>query len=87
VTPTPSPGPPGKTFTISRFESDPLYEFIVAGDQTADLPTSCSICLNNHTYVLEKTEFSFGGTHCDLQSHVDVSTIAKVGDSFTSGAC
>jgi C1A family cysteine protease len=86
-TPGPGPAPPTKTFIIARFEDDPQYEFVVAGDVTKDLPSSCSICLHNHTYVLEKTTYSFGSTHCDIQSHIDVRTIAKAGDTFSGGAC
>jgi tripeptidyl-peptidase-1 len=86
--PAPTPAPkPGKTFTIARLEAEPLYEFVVSGDQTASLPASTSICLNAKTYVLEKSTYSFQVTHCDLQSHVSVATIAKVGDTFTVGAC
>ena len=49
----PAPSPSGATFTISRFEDDPLYEFLVTGDQTEALPSHCSICLHNKTYVLK----------------------------------
>jgi C1A family cysteine protease len=83
----PAPSPSGASFTISRFEDDPLYEFLVTGDQTEALPSHCSICLHNKTYVLEETRYAFSATHCDLQSHVDVRTIAKIGDTFTAGAC
>ena len=30
---------------ISRFEAQPVYEFVVSGDNTAALPSGCSICL------------------------------------------
>jgi hypothetical protein len=87
ATPTPAPGPPGASFTILRFEADPKYEFVVSGDATAALPSMCSICLHAKTYVLEKTTYTFGTTHCDVKSHIDVSTVAKAGDKFTAGAC
>ena len=59
----------------------------MAGDHHGVLGAGTAVCIDAKDYTLESSTYSFGVTHCDIASHVDISTLAKVGDAVHVGKC